>query len=207
MRCGSVRSIAGPSHKLAAAAALSAHRPDRPGYSCDHLPATTNCQRDCCLFALGCTVRAKRCFPFPPAPCVCSRIPVPAAKGGGFKLAIEYRIGRTRPLSERVQLLEGTELQVRQAVPTRGPALRCVHTKHSQKAGSFSVARLKMDLPFHNLLAYNRGQGRSASPLGPATSHPAAFSANHHSRTHKWCPPVARSWRCKLPFICAARRR
>ena len=29
-----------------------------------------------------------------------------------------------------------------------------MHTqKHSQKAGPFSVARLKMDLPFHNRLA------------------------------------------------------
>ena len=40
-----------------------------------------------------------------------------------------------------------------------------VHTKHSQKAGPFSVARLKMDLPFHNRLAYNRVPRRSASPL------------------------------------------
>ena len=30
----------------------------------------------------------------------------------------------------------------------RGPALRCADTKHSQKAGPFSVARLKIDLPF-----------------------------------------------------------
>ena len=29
-----------------------------------------------------------------------------------------------------------------------------VHTKHSQKAGPFSVARLKIDLPFHNRLAF-----------------------------------------------------
>ena len=48
----------------------------------------------------------------------------------------------------------------------RGPALRCVHTKRSQKAGPFSVARLKMDLRFHNRLAYNRVHRRSASPLG-----------------------------------------
>ena len=39
----------------------------------------------------------------------------------------------------------------------RGPALRCVHTKQSQKAGPFSVARLKMDLPFHNRLAFTGG--------------------------------------------------
>ena len=38
------------------------------------------------------------------------------------------------------------------------------HTKHSQKAGPFSVARLKMDLPFHNRLAYSRVDRRSASP-------------------------------------------
>ena len=42
----------------------------------------------------------------------------------------------------------------------RGPALGCVHTKHSQKAGPFSDARLKMDLPF-------RVHRRSASPLSP----------------------------------------
>ena len=39
-------------------------------------------------------------------------------------------------------------------IAVRGPALRGVHTKHSQKAGPFSVARLKMDLPFHNRLAF-----------------------------------------------------
>ena len=43
------------------------------------------------------------------------------------------------------------------------------HTKHSQKAGLFSVARLKMDLPFQNRLAYNRVHRRSASPLGPVS--------------------------------------
>ena len=46
----------------------------------------------------------------------------------------------------------------------RGPALGCVHTKHSQKAGPFSDARLKMDLPFHNRLVYNRVHRGSASP-------------------------------------------
>ena len=34
-----------------------------------------------------------------------------------------------------------------------------------KKAGPFSVARLKMDLSFHNRLAYNHVHGRSASPL------------------------------------------
>ena len=42
-----------------------------------------------------------------------------------------------------------------------------VHTKHSKKAGPFSGARLKMDLPFHNRFAYNRVHRRSASPLDP----------------------------------------
>ena len=37
------------------------------------------------------------------------------------------------------------------------------HTTHSQKAGPFSVARLKMDLPFHDRLAYNRVHRRSTS--------------------------------------------
>ena len=41
----------------------------------------------------------------------------------------------------------------------RGPALRCAldyaHRPLHKKAGPFSVARLKMDLPFRNRLAYN----------------------------------------------------
>ena len=53
------------------------------------------------------------------------------------------------------------------------PALRCalvcthlfVHTKHSEKAGPFAVARLKMDLPFHNRLAYNRSQEKCQPSL------------------------------------------
>ena len=49
--------------------------------------------------------------------------------------------------------------------PLVGPALRCAHSKHAQKAGPFSVARPKMDLPFHNRLAYNRVHSRSASPM------------------------------------------
>ena len=50
----------------------------------------------------------------------------------------------------------------------RGPALRCVLVcthEHSQKAGPFSVERLKMDLPFYNRLVYNRGHRRSAGRL------------------------------------------
>ena len=44
-----------------------------------------------------------------------------------------------------------------------------IRTKHSQKAGPFSVARLKVDLPFHNRLAYSRLHRRSASPLAVCT--------------------------------------
>ena len=36
------------------------------------------------------------------------------------------------------------------------------HTKYSQQAGPFSVARLKMDLPFHNCLAL-KGEGPALS--------------------------------------------
>ena len=42
------------------------------------------------------------------------------------------------------------------------------HTKQSQKAGPFSVARLEMDLPFHNRLACYRVHRRT--PLPPPTS-------------------------------------
>ena len=38
------------------------------------------------------------------------------------------------------------------------------HTRTSQRAGPFPVARLKMDLPFHDRLAYTRARRRSASP-------------------------------------------
>ena len=38
----------------------------------------------------------------------------------------------------------------------------CLYT---QMAGRFSVARLKMDLPFHNRLAYNRVHRSSIGPL------------------------------------------
>ena len=49
----------------------------------------------------------------------------------------------------------------------RGPALAvCLCTQNiAQKASPFSVARLKMDLPFHNRLVYNRVHRTSASPL------------------------------------------
>ena len=46
----------------------------------------------------------------------------------------------------------------------------CLCTQNiAQQAGPFSVARLKMDLPFHNRLAYNRVHRRSASPLRPSS--------------------------------------
>ena len=42
----------------------------------------------------------------------------------------------------------------------------CLCTQNiAQKASPFSVARLKMDLPFHNRLVYNRVHRTSASPL------------------------------------------
>ena len=47
----------------------------------------------------------------------------------------------------------------------RGAVYLFVHTKHSQKGGPFSVARLQLDLPFQNRLAYNRVRSRSASPV------------------------------------------
>ena len=40
-----------------------------------------------------------------------------------------------------------------------------VHTQKSQKAGPLPVARLEMDLPFHDHLACNRVHRSSASPL------------------------------------------
>ena len=39
------------------------------------------------------------------------------------------------------------------------------HQSIHKKAGPFSVARLKMDLPLHNRLAYSRVHRRSAGPL------------------------------------------
>ena len=52
------------------------------------------------------------------------------------------------------------------------------HTKHSRKAGPFSVARLEMDLPFHKGIAYSRVHRRSASPLVvDAALHPTTNSA------------------------------
>ena len=51
-----------------------------------------------------------------------------------------------------------------------------VHTKHSQKAGPFSVALLKMDLPFHNRLAYSRVHRRSAGHLGGAATTRARWN-------------------------------
>ena len=49
-----------------------------------------------------------------------------------------------------------------------------VHTKHSQKAGPFSVARLKMDLPFHNRLAFT-GDVLLHCPLSSCPPCPSAL--------------------------------
>ena len=74
----------------------------------------------------------------------------------------------------------------------RGPALRCVHTKHSRKAGPFSVAGLKMDLPFHGRLAFTGGM-------------PALLRGDTSSqdRQHHCCPcclrPGPRSFRSWRP--------
>ena len=57
-----------------------------------------------------------------------------------------------------------------------------VHTKYTQKAGPFSVARLEMYLPFHNRLAYNRVHRRSASPLTPVRE-----KAKGEHRGGAWC--------------------
>ena len=56
-----------------------------------------------------------------------------------------------------------------------------VHTKQSRKAGPFSVARLKLDLPFNNLLALKeKCQPSTVSPLrasreGGGRSYSAAY--------------------------------
>ena len=62
--------------------------------------------------------------------------------------------------------------QLLSAAAPRGPHFAVhlsAHTQHSQKAGPFSVARLKMDLPFHNRLAYNRVHRRRAGTLAAPT--------------------------------------
>ena len=72
---------------------------------------------------------------------------------------------------QRQKLMQGGSTirgEVARGGGARGPALGCVHTKHSQKAGPFSDARLKMDLPF-------RVHRRSASPLGGAALARAAL--------------------------------
>ena len=63
----------------------------------------------------------------------------------------------------------------------RGPALRCLLlcTQETFTKGQVhcSVARLEMNLPFYNRLAYNRAHRRSVSPLvgiGMATERSAA---------------------------------
>ena len=64
-----------------------------------------------------------------------------------------------------------------------------VHTQQSQQAGPFSVARLNMDLPFHDRLAYSRVHRKSASPLPPLCYATAAAALD----------AAAASWVCTLP--------
>ena len=59
----------------------------------------------------------------------------------------------------------------------------CTHNK-SRKAGPFSVARLKLDLPFHSL-ANNRVHRRSASPLDLSARCPPSPPERCCFRTHK----------------------
>ena len=57
----------------------------------------------------------------------------------------------------------------------------CLYTQNSHKRQVHcSVARLKMDLPFHNRLAYNRVHRRSASPLGGAHRGRSGEGAAQH---------------------------
>ena len=56
-----------------------------------------------------------------------------------------------------------------------------MHAKHSQKAGPFSVARLKMDLPFHNRLTYNSVHRRIGSRI-PCLRRSAGSHRHHHCR-------------------------
>ena len=60
-----------------------------------------------------------------------------------------------------------------------------VHTKHSQKAGPFSVARLKMDLPFHNRVAHNAFRGEVPSPTPLRRRH---SQDNHCHTSAVFCP-------------------
>ena len=80
-------------------------------------------------------------------------------------------------MSDPVSTSSG-QVSAKKAGPS--PVCLCVRTKHSRKAGPFSVARLKMDLPFHSRLAYNRVHRRSASPL----LVPAPFCPPVHGRSH-----------------------
>ena len=80
-----------------------------------------------------------------------------------FSAASESRVSKG-PLQHSGSLFHFSE-------NTGAGCLNLCHAPHSQKAGPFSVARLKMDLPFHNRLAYNRVHKTSASPLHvPATA-------------------------------------
>ena len=54
-----------------------------------------------------------------------------------------------------------------------------VHTKDSHKAVPFSVARLKMDLAFHNHPAYNRVHRERPAPLTPPFFSSTARKGGH----------------------------
>ena len=70
-------------------------------------------------------------------------------------------------------------------VRPRGPVAvhLFVHTEHSQKAGPFSAARLKMDPPLHNRLADNRVHKEKCQPscvLASVTAHSKHTSMLSH---------------------------
>ena len=90
--------------------------------------------------------------------CVCGSRPgqhPPHRRRGGCRLPAGPRRSqprRTPPSAASADQPPGPQIH-----PSRGPTLRCVQTKHSQEAGPFSVARLKMDLHFHSRLSFTGG--------------------------------------------------
>ena len=100
--------------------------------------------------------------PGPPGPCSPGRVAQCDATEVGYPTWVESAVSR-RECATSCHC--SAALRNETATAPRGPALRCVHTKHSQKACPFSVARLKLDLPFHNRLAYNRVHRKSVSLL------------------------------------------
>ena len=92
-----------------------------------------------------------------------------------------------------------------------------VHTEHSRKAGPFSVARLKMDLPFQNRRAYTRVQRRSASSLCAARNvdkenallsaairlpRPSRSTAPNHTQPHSTTHSSVIPNRTQTTLIC-----